>query len=177
MLYSFLISLVDQFSALNVFRYLTFRTGLSVMSSMIIVFIIGGPFINFIQSHKITGPIREDGPIDHIVKKVGTPTMGGVLILIGILFGTLLWADLNNSYIWVLLMVSTLTAQHRRPQQENWPLDGFAEPWRLGAKTITSGLRSILVIPSECLLSVMTCPIRKTVYTLIITAPMKMVPQ
>ncbi len=107
MLYNFLISLVDQFSALNVFRYLTFRTGLSVMSSMIIVFLIGESFIRFIESHKITGPIREDGPIDHIVKKVGTPTMGGVLILIGILFGTLLWADLNNSYIWVLLMVAT----------------------------------------------------------------------
>ena len=107
MLYSFLISFVDQFSALNVFRYLTFRTGLSVMSSMIIVFIIGGPFIRFIESHKITGPIRDDGPIGHIVKKVGTPTMGGLLILIGILFGTLLWADLNNSYIWVLLMVAT----------------------------------------------------------------------
>ena len=107
MLYSFLISLIDQFSALNVFRYLTFRTGLSVMSSMIIVFLIGGPFIKFIESHKITGPIRDDGPLDHIVKKVGTPTMGGILILIGILFGTLLWADLNNSYIWVLLMVAT----------------------------------------------------------------------
>ena len=107
MLYSFLISLIDQFSALNVFRYLTFRTGLSVMSSMIIVFLIGGPFIKFIGSHKITGPIRDDGPIDHIIKKVGTPTMGGLLILIGILFGTLLWADLNNSYIWVLLMVAT----------------------------------------------------------------------
>ena len=107
MLYSFLISLIDQFSALNVFRYLTFRTGLSVMSSMIIVFLIGGPFIKFIESHKITGPIRDDGPIDHIVKKVGTPTMGGLLILIGILFGTLLWADLNNPYIWVLLMVAT----------------------------------------------------------------------
>ena len=107
MLYNFLISLIDQYSALNVFRYLTFRTGLSVISSMLIVFIIGGPFIKFIQSHKITGPIREDGPIDHIVKKVGTPTMGGLLILIGILFGTLLWADLNNPYIWVLLMVST----------------------------------------------------------------------
>ena len=76
-LYNFLISLVDQFSALNVFRYLTFRTGLSVMSSMIIVFLIGGPFIKFIENHKITGPIRDDGPIDHIVKKVGTPTMGG----------------------------------------------------------------------------------------------------
>ena len=107
MLYNFLISLVDQFSALNVFRYLTFRTGLSVISSMIIVFLIGGTFIKFIESHKITGPIRDDGPTDHIIKKVGTPTMGGILILIGILFGTLLWADLNNSYIWVLLMVAT----------------------------------------------------------------------
>ena len=103
MLYNFLISFIDQFSALNVFRYLTFRTGLSVMSSMIIVFLVGGPFIRFIESHKITGPIREDGPTDHIIKKVGTPTMGGLLILIGILFGTLLWADLNNHYIWILL--------------------------------------------------------------------------
>ena len=107
MLYNFLISLVDQFSILNVFRYLTFRTGLAVISSMLIVFIIGGPFIRFIESHKITGPIRDDGPIGHIVKKVGTPTMGGVLILIGILFGTLLWADLSNYYVWVLLMVAT----------------------------------------------------------------------
>ena len=106
MLYNFLISLVDQFSALNVFRYLTFRTGLSVMSSMIIVFLVGGPFIKFIQNHKITGPIREDGPIDHIVKKVGTPTMGGILILIGILFGTLLWADLTNTYIWIVLYIT-----------------------------------------------------------------------
>jgi len=106
-LYSFLVSLVDQFSALNVFRYLTFRTGLSVMSSMIIVFVVGGPFIKFIESHKITGPIRDDGPTSHIIKKVGTPTMGGVLILMGIIFGTLLWADLKNPYIWILLMVAT----------------------------------------------------------------------
>ena len=107
MLYNLLISLVDQFSALNVFRYLTFRTGLSVMTSMIIVFLIGGSFIRFIENNKFTGPIRDDGPSDHIVKKVGTPTMGGVLILIGILFGTLLWADLNNPYVWVLLFVAT----------------------------------------------------------------------
>ncbi len=107
MLYSFLISLVDQFTALNVFRYLTFRTGLSVISSMVIVFVIGESFIKFIHFHKITGPIREDGPIDHIIKKVGTPTMGGILILIGILFGTLLWADLRNFYIWILLFVAT----------------------------------------------------------------------
>ena len=107
MLYSFLISLVDQFSGLNVFRYLTFRTGLSVMTSMLIVFLIGGRFIKFFQSHKITGPIREDGPISHLIKKSGTPTMGGVLILFGIIPSTLLWADLSNSYIWVLLFVAT----------------------------------------------------------------------
>ena len=106
MLYNFLISLVDQFSVLNVFRYLTFRTGLSVMTSMIIVFLIGGSFIKFFTIHKITGPIREDGPIDHIVKKIGTPTMGGLLILIGIILSTLMWADLKNSYIWILLMVA-----------------------------------------------------------------------
>ena len=64
-------------------------------------------FLKVFESHKITGPIRDDGPIGHIVKKVGTPTMGGFLILVGILFGTFLWADLNNSYIWVLLMVAT----------------------------------------------------------------------
>ncbi len=54
MLYSFLISFVDQFSGFNVFRYLTFRTGLSLMTSMTVVFLIGGPFIRFIESHKIT---------------------------------------------------------------------------------------------------------------------------
>ena len=107
MLYSFFNSLIDQFSALNVFRYLTFRTGLSIISSMTIVFLIGGPFIKFITSHKIAESIRDDGPVDHIIKKSGTPTMGGILILIGILFGTLLWADLSNAYVWVLLMVST----------------------------------------------------------------------
>ena len=139
MLYNFLISLVDQFSALNVFRYLTFRTGLSVMSSMIIVFIIGAPFIRFIESHKITGPIRDDGPIDHIVKKVGTPTMGGVLILIGILFGTLLWADLNNSYIWVLLMVVTSFGLLGA-------LDDYLKIKRNNSRGISSGMKIILQI-------------------------------
>ena len=67
MLYNFLISLVDQFSALNVFRYLTFRTGLSIISSMTIVFLVGPAFIRFVESHKFTGPIRDDGPKDHII--------------------------------------------------------------------------------------------------------------
>ena len=54
----------------------------------------------------ITGPIRQDGPIDHIIKKSGTPTMGGLIIIIGIIFSTLLWADLTNIYVWTLIFVS-----------------------------------------------------------------------
>ena len=106
MLYSFLTSLVDSYSFLNVFKYLTFRTGLSVITSLTIVFLIGGPLIKIFSEKMITGPIRQDGPIDHIVKKSGTPTMGGVIIIIGIISSTLLWADLTNIFVWVLVFVS-----------------------------------------------------------------------
>jgi len=143
MLYEFLISLIDQFSALNVFRYLTFRTGLSDISSMAIVFLIGGRFIKFIQFHKITGPIREDGPIDHIVKKVGTPTMGGLLILVGILFGTLLWADLKNPYIWVLLVVAT-----------SFGLLGAADDYLKIKRNNSRGISSSMKIICQIILSV-----------------------
>ena len=106
MLFHFFTSLIDQYSFFNVFKYLTFRTGLAVMTSLVIVFIIGGPLIKMFSEKMITGPIRQDGPIDHIVKKSGTPTMGGVIIIIGIISSTLFWADLNNIYIWTLIFVS-----------------------------------------------------------------------
>ena len=106
MLFSLFTSLIDQYSFLNVFKYLTFRTGLSVITSLIIVFIIGGPLIKVFSEKMITGPIRQDGPIDHIIKKSGTPTMGGVIIIIGIISSTILWADLNNVYVWTLIFVS-----------------------------------------------------------------------
>ena len=106
MLFNFLTSLVDQYSFLNVFRYLTFRTGLAVVTSLVVVFIIGGPLIRLFSEKMITGPIRQDGPIDHIIKKTGTPTMGGVIIIIGIISSTILWADLKNVYVWTLIFVS-----------------------------------------------------------------------
>ena len=106
MLFHLFTSLVDQFSYFNVFKYLTFRTGLSVMTSLIIVFLIGAPLIKIFSEKMITGPIRQDGPIDHIVKKSGTPTMGGVIIIIGIISSTLLWADLTNIYVWTLIFIS-----------------------------------------------------------------------
>ena len=106
MLFHLFTSLIDQYSFFNVFRYLTFRTGLSVMTSLIVVFVIGAPLIKFFSEKMITGPIRQDGPIDHIVKKSGTPTMGGVIIIIGIISSTILWADLRNIYVWILIFVS-----------------------------------------------------------------------
>ena len=90
MLYQFLLNFVDTFGFLNVFKYLTFRTGLSVFTSLIIVLIIGGPFIKFFSNQKILNPIRDDGPEDHIVKKIGTPTMGGVIILLGLLISVIM---------------------------------------------------------------------------------------
>ena len=108
MLYQFLLNFVDTFSFLNVFKYLTFRTGLSVFTSLAIVLLIGGPFIKFFSNQKIFNPIRDDGPEDHIVKKIGTPTMGGVIILFGLLISVLLWADLSNINILfcIYIMVS-----------------------------------------------------------------------
>ncbi len=105
MLYSLFSYLTETYSFFNVFKYLTVRTGLSMFTSMVIVFLIGPLIINFFSSKKIHNPIRSDGPTDHIIKKIGTPTMGGVMILIGIFSGTLLWGDLNNSYNWFLIFI------------------------------------------------------------------------
>ncbi len=105
MLYEFLLNFVDTFGFLNVFKYLTFRTGLSVFTSLVIVLIIGGPFIKFFSNQKILNPIRNDGPEDHIVKKIGTPTMGGVIILFGLLVSVFCWGDLSNINILFCLYI------------------------------------------------------------------------
>ena len=106
MLFNLLTSLIDQFSFLNVFKYLTFRTGLSVFTSLVIVLIIGGPFIKFFSNQKILNPIRDDGPKDHIIKKIGTPTMGGVIILLALLISVLCWGDLSNINILFCLYIA-----------------------------------------------------------------------
>ena len=99
MLYNFLLNFVEYFSFLNVFKYITFRTGLSEFTSLFIVLIIGGPFIKYFSTKKILNPIRSDGPSEHIIKKIGTPTMGGVIILFGLITAVILWGDLNNIYL------------------------------------------------------------------------------
>ena len=73
---------------------------------MIVVFLIGEKFINLFSTKKITNPIRPDGPKDHLIKKIGTPTMGGLLILIGLFTGVFLWSDLFNPYNWLLIFIT-----------------------------------------------------------------------
>ena len=107
MLYKLILNYVDIFSFLNVFKYLTVRTGLAMFTSMLVVFVIGTPFINFFSARQIVNPIREDGPDEHIIKKIGTPTMGGVLILLGLFSSILLWGNLSSPYIWVLIFIVT----------------------------------------------------------------------
>ena len=106
MLYNLLTSYSDNYSFLNFFNFLTVRTGLATITAMLIVFLIGDNFIKYFSSKKITNPIRSDGPDDHIIKKIGTPTMGGVLILIGLFTGVFLWADLYNPYNWLLIFIT-----------------------------------------------------------------------
>ncbi len=106
MLYNFLLNFIDVFSFLNVFKYITFRTGLAVFTSLIIVLVIGNPFIRYFAIKEITNPIRDDGPSDHIIKKIGTPTMGGLIILTGLLVSVLMWGDLTNIYVIFALYIA-----------------------------------------------------------------------
>jgi phospho-N-acetylmuramoyl-pentapeptide-transferase len=96
MLYEFLLNYVESLTFLNVFKYVTFRTGLAFFTSLLIALLIGEPFIKLFSNRKIFNPIRDDGPSEHIIKKIGTPTMGGVIILIGLLVSVLCWGDLTN---------------------------------------------------------------------------------
>jgi phospho-N-acetylmuramoyl-pentapeptide-transferase len=105
MLFELLLNYVDHFTFLNVFKYITVRTGLAFFTSLLIVLLIGEPFIKLFSNKKIFNPIRKDGPTDHIVKKIGTPTMGGVIILLGLTISVLLWTDLTNVYILFCLYI------------------------------------------------------------------------
>jgi len=93
--------LATDFEFLNLFRYITFRAGAALLTSFAIYLAFGGPFIAFVKS-RFAQPIRKEGPATHL-KKQGTPTMGGVLILAAVLASCLLWSNLGNGYVWITL--------------------------------------------------------------------------
>ena len=91
-------------SSLNIFNYLTVRSACSIITSLLICLIMGPKFINFMESKQKKGqPIRINGPQSHILTKKGTPTMGGILILFSLVFSSLIWSDLNNNFVWIVL--------------------------------------------------------------------------
>jgi phospho-N-acetylmuramoyl-pentapeptide-transferase len=128
MLYHLLYPLHDKFSALYVFRYITFRTIYATITALVICFILGPWLINKLSSLQIGQSIRKVGPESHF-KKEGTPTMGGTLILLAIVLPTLLWADLTNLYVWVVLLVTV-----------GYGVIGFVDDWRKVKKRNSDGL-------------------------------------
>jgi phospho-N-acetylmuramoyl-pentapeptide-transferase len=106
-MFYWLTELSDKVSFFNVFRYITFRTGGAVVTALVFVFLFGGPIIDLLRLKQGKGqPIREDGPASHLITKKGTPTMGGLMILSGMLVSTLLWANPANPYVWIVLGVT-----------------------------------------------------------------------
>ena len=107
MFYHFFVPLADEFQLFNLFRYITFRAGGGIMTALIIAFIVGPGLIEWMRVKQGKGqPIRKDGPQSHIIEKAGTPTMGGLLILLSAVVSTLLWARLDNAYVWIVLGVT-----------------------------------------------------------------------
>ncbi len=102
MFYHIFVPLIDKFSALNIFNYITFRAGYAMITSLLLSFLLGPRIIKWLRKFQIHESIRKDGPESHL-KKEGTVTMGGLIILIGIIFPTLLWARLDNHYVLIAL--------------------------------------------------------------------------
>jgi len=99
--------LADVFIGFNLFRYITFRAGGAFFTALVFGFVFGKPLIDLLRRRQRRGqPIREDGPASHLLTKQGTPTMGGLLILSALVVATLLWARLDNPYVWLVLLVT-----------------------------------------------------------------------
>jgi phospho-N-acetylmuramoyl-pentapeptide-transferase len=147
MLYLFLYPLTDRFHALNVFRYITFRSGGAVVTALLISFVFGPFIIAWLKSKQGDGqPIREDGPPGHLVRKKGTPTMGGALILLALTASTLLWADLANPYVWIMLAVTG-----------GFGLIGFLDDYRKLTRRSHHGISARVKLLAEIVLAVGAC--------------------
>jgi phospho-N-acetylmuramoyl-pentapeptide-transferase len=131
MLFLALTPLADEFILFNLFRYLTFRSGAACMTALFLSFVLGGPVIRRLRRLQANGqPMREAYMTEaHLIGKRGTPTMGGVLILIALVVSTLLWGDLRNGYVWAVLVVTV-----------GYGLLGFADDFLKVTKRNTKGV-------------------------------------
>jgi len=137
--YLSLLTHTDQFAVFRLFKYLTFRSGGAVITALIFAFIVNGALIQWLKLKQGKGqPIRTDGPQRHILEKAGTPTMGGVLILLPWVVSTLLWANLSNGYVWIVLFVTVA-----------YGALGFADDYLKVTKRSSDGVSSLLRLAVE----------------------------
>lgn len=144
MLYNLLVPLAEEHAIFNLFRYITFRTGGAIMTCLVICFLIAPPMIKWLKAKQKEGqPIRDDGPETHF-KKAGTPTMGGLMILVSVTISTLLWADLANPFVWYALLVMV-----------GYGLIGFGDDYLKLTKRNTKGLPGKLKLTCQFLIGVL----------------------
>lgn len=130
MFHYFLVPMSEHLGVLNVFRYITFRTAGAIATALLIAFMVGPSTINWLRMRQGKGqPIRTDGPQRHVVEKQGTPTMGGLIILVPSIIATLLWADLTDPYVWIALFVTV-----------SFGLLGFADDYLKVTKRSSAGV-------------------------------------
>src|SRR6266851_3573462 len=146
MLY-WLIQFSDRISALNVFRYLTVRTGGAMITALVFVFLFGPSIINQLRLKQGKGqPIRADGPQSHLVTKKGTPTMGGLMMLFGLVVSTVLWANLTNRYVWIVIGVTLI-----------FGAIGFYDDYLKVTKQTNAGVSGKLRMVVEALIALAAC--------------------
>jgi phospho-N-acetylmuramoyl-pentapeptide-transferase len=142
-----LLHLADQFQAFNLFRYITFRSGAAAVTALLISFVLGPHLITWLRSRQLNGqPIRPDGPNGHLLRKKGTPTMGGFLILLALTISTLLWADLANPYVWIVLLVTV-----------GFGVIGFFDDYSKLTKNSHRGLSGHAKLSMEIFLAAVAC--------------------
>ena len=140
----------DQIGVLNVFRYITFRTAMAIMTAGLFVFLFGPMIIDVLRIKQGKGqPIREDGPKTHLAKR-GTPTMGGLMILGGVMISTLLWANLSNKYVWVVLGVTfaygAIGFYDDYLKVTKRTSDGFSSKFRLGLELLVAAVATYAIM-------------------------------
>jgi len=146
MLY-WLIEFADKISVLNVFRYITFRTGGATITALVFVFVVGSPIIDLLRLKQGRGqPIRDDGPQSHKKTKLGTPTMGGLMILSGVTLATVLWANPANPYVWIVLGVTLC-----------FGTIGFYDDYLKVTKQTHAGFSGRLRLTAEAIVAILAC--------------------
>jgi len=168
MLYE-LVNFSDQFGPLNVFRYLTFRTGGAIFTALLFVMLFGPGIIDLLRIKQGKGqPIREDGPQTHLAKR-GTPTMGGLMILSGVMVSVMLWANLSNPYVWIVVGVTMsfglIGFYDDYLKVTKQTAGGFSGRFRLGVELVVAAVATyaIMMLSDPKLSTALTVPFFKDV--------------